>query len=314
MRYSFIFICIFAVFSMAADKALLCPAVQKCLNITLEQCSAEDLKPNKKIKYNDEFCAPFIEISKRGLDPKSKVGQEVYAKLGSEYRVTYEFKGSLPATKQMMAFLFDYMPFTAKLVNAYQDENYALKYDSKDQRTFSGTNGRSLSGDFVWALQDSAGTKKLLRNVFLGYGRCHILRWDLKGTAVAFLDMDPNTKGEMNYKLTAIVFPANSVLNSIMQMDLFRKVVNTKLDHIVKDVVGSAKTFAKGDKKPIAKSGLFTLPQDKELLKTFEEVVAGRNWELGDALKIAAEPKQNITIKTNDDTILKEGKKKWQMK
>lgn len=309
MRNLLIFICIFAVCSIAADKELLCPAVQKCLNITLEQCSTEDLKPHKKIKYDSAFCAPFIEISKRGLDPRSAVGNELYAKLGSEYRVIYEYKGSLPATKNMMAFLFDYMPFTAKLVNAYQGENYELHYNSKDQKTFSGTNGRSLSGDFIWALQDSAGTKKLLRNVFLGYGKCHILRWDLQGIAVAYLDMDPNTKGEMNYKLTAIVFPANSVLNSIMQMDLFRKVVNTKLDHIVKDVVGSAKTYAKGDKKPIVKSKLFTSPRDQELLKLFEEVVAGRNWELGDALKQSAENKPNITIKTNDDQILKEGNK-----
>ncbi len=285
LRFMFLLVLASSILAAAADKSLLCPAVQKCLNITLEQCSAEDLKPNRKIKYNEEFCAPFIEISKRGLDPKSKVGAEVYAKLGSEYRVTYESKGTLPATPNMLAFLFDYMPFTAKLINAYQDEEYEIHYTSKDHKTFSGTNGRSLSGDFVWALQDSLGKKTLMRNVFLGYGRCHVLRWDLTGTAVAILDMDVNTKGEMNYKLRAIVFPANSILNSIMQMDLFKKVVSSKIDHIVKDVVGSSKTFAKGDKRPIAKSKLFTSAEDQKLLKIFEEIVAGRKWELGDAFK-----------------------------
>lgn len=295
MRNSILFLCIFAVFSMAADKAQLCPAVQKCLGITLEQCSQEDLKPLGKVKYDEEFCKPFKEISKRGLDPKSKVGEELYGKLGSEYRVIYEYKGSLPATPSMMAFLFDYMPFTAKLVNAYQDENYELHYTSKDHRKFSGSNGRSLSGDFIWALQDSAGTKKLMRNVFLGYGRAKVLKWSLQGIAVAYLDMEQNTKGEMNYKLTAIVFPANPILNSIMQMDVFRKVVNMKLDRIVKDVVGSAKTYAKGNKKPIAKSKLFTSQEDQELLKAFEEVVGGRKWELGDAMKIAEQKKQEGT-------------------
>ena len=285
MKPLFFLFFIFSTFAFSYEKAKLCPALQACFQETLEECSKEDLKPYKKITYDEEFCAPFQEIKKRGLSVKSDIGKEVYSKLSGEYRVFYKAEGTLPATKSMMSFLFDYMPFTAELINAYQDANYELHYTNRNHTAFSGSNGRSLSGDFIWALQDSLGQKKCLRNVFLGYGRAKVLKWSLKGIAIAFLDMDVKDKNTIYYKLTAIVFPANSILNSIMQMNLFKAVVSDKIDNIVQDVVNSAKSFAEGEKDPILKSEVFKTGKYKQELKLFEEVVGGRSWELGDALK-----------------------------
>ena len=58
----------------------------------------------------------------------------------------YENKGTLPLGQNVISYLFDNMPFTADLINAYLGTNYTLEYTSKNRRYFNGSNGRSLSG------------------------------------------------------------------------------------------------------------------------------------------------------------------------
>lgn len=290
-RLKFIFLSVFfcCSFALSAEEGKACPAISKCLNQTPKYCNAENSKPYKKIKYNQEFCAPIKEVFKRGLSPDTPLGKIVYTELGSEYRVIYESNGEFSASPQMISFLFDHMAFTAELINAYQESNYKVHYNSPDRKAFTGTNGRSLSGDFFWALQDSANTKKGFRNVFLGYGRAKVLRWSLHGTAIAVLDMDKKPNNKISYKLRAIVFPGNSILNSIMQMKVFKNVVSEKIDQIVKDVVTSANSFAKGNETPIQKRFAGKDSATNKTLQTFREVVKGRPWTLGDAIK--KEPK-----------------------
>lgn len=272
-----------ATFAATTDKNHYCAAMVKCLDTKPSDCSEADFKPAAKIKYDAEYCEPFKEMQARGLKAGTKVGREVYTKLAGDYRVIYESKGTLQATADMMAFLFDNMSFTAKLINAYKDASYDLHYTSKDRKKFAGSNGRSLSGTFTWALQDSAGTKLGLRNVFMGYGSAQVLKWKLHGSAVAVLDLDPKKDGTMKYRLRAIVFPGNSVLNSIMQMRIFKAVVGDKIDHIVSDIVSSAKSFADGNRKPIQKSKDFEAGEMKQTMELFNQVTEGKlKWQLGD--------------------------------
>ena len=220
------------------DMRSFCSGMHKCLDIKYDACTEADLKPWPKISYDEEFCGPYKEIVKRGfpLDIKAPMMTDVFLRLGRQYRAIYSSEGTLPLEVNEISYLFDNMPFTADLINAYLESEYTLEYNSLNRRYFSGSNGHGLSGDFYWALQDSAGTKTMLRNMFFGYGYAQILKWSLKGTAVAFLDMDLVAPRKLKYKLTAVVFPANSVLNSIMQMRVFKSVVGDKIDHIVKDI------------------------------------------------------------------------------
>ena len=211
---------------------------------------------------------------------------ETFARLGRQYRVIYENSGTLPLEVNEITFLFDNMVFTADLVNAYLESEYTLNYNSKDRRYFSGSNGSRLSGDFYWALQDSAGTKQALRNMFFGYGYAKILRWSLKGTAVAYLDMDLVAPRKLKYKLTAYVFPSNSVLNSIMQMRVFKSVVNSKIDGIVTDIKKAANMYYGGNRRPIAYSKKLHTPENARHVAEFDNVVAGGPWKLGDAIRL----------------------------
>ena len=299
------------------DLRSLCSGLKVCMNIDFEGCFEEDKKPWPKVKYNDGFCEPYKEIGRRGYPPEPRMPMvpEIYARLGRQYRVIYTYEGTLPLNKDVISYLFDNMPFTAQLINAYLDENYALEYTHPSRRFFNGSNGRSLSGEFYWALQDSAGQKLGLRNLFFGYGHAQILKWSLHGTAIAFLDMDPIPDNKLKYKLTALVFPGNSVLNSIMQMKVFRSVVNTKIEHIVSDIKKAAKIYFDGNKEPMLKSASLKSAENVQYVLDFEEVVNGAHWELGDFVRLQKARKQKreqdmqaVPIMVNDNQVIKEKK------
>lgn len=270
---------------MAYDQKSMCSSAKQCLKLDIAGCSAEDKKPNSKIKYNDDFCAPYIELKKRGVSLETEISKEIFGRLGSQYRAIYLNEGVLQTTPGMMSYLFDHMSFTAKLINAYQGGAYSIDYKTPNRRVFSGTNGRSLSGDFIWVAQDSAGQKLGFRNVFFGVGRVKILKWHLTATAVAFLDMDSIGKNQVRYKLTAIVFPGNAILNSIMHMDAFKNIVAEKINLIIKDIQESSSSYAKGNKSPITKSKELQTTTESIHLKEFESVVKGAPWTLGDYFK-----------------------------
>ena len=299
------------------DLRSLCSGLKICLNVDFEGCFEEDKKPWSKVKYNDEFCEPYKEIGRRGYPPEPKFPMvpEIYARLGRQYRVQYVYSGTLPLNENVISYLFDNMPFTAELINAYLEENYTLEYTHPSRRFFNGSNGRSLSGEFYWALQDSAGKKLGMRNTFFGYGHAQVLKWSLHGTAIAYLDMDPIPGNKIKYKLTAIVFPGNSVLNSIMQMNVFRSVVNSKIEHIVNDVKKAAKMYFDGNKEPMLKSASLKSTENVQYVLDFEEVVNGAHWELGDFERLQKARKQKreqdmqaVPIMVNDIQKIKESK------
>ena len=276
------------------DVRSLCSGLKKCLDVDFRGCSAGDKHPWPHLKYDDEFCGVYHEVVKRGYEPipGNPMVEEIFARLGRRYRAVYENKGTLPLGQNVISYLFDNMPFTAELINAYLGTNYRLEYTSKDRRFFSGSNGRSLSGEFFWALQDSAGQKLGMRNVFFGYGHAQVLKWSLHGTAVAYLDMDPVSDKEIRYKLTAIVFPGNSVLNSIMQMRVFKSVVGDKIDHIVKDIKKSSGEYFGGNKEPMLKSASLKSMENVQYILDFENVVNGAPWKLGDFEKLQIQRRQ----------------------
>ena len=299
------------------DLRSLCSGLKICMNQEFEGCFEEDMKPWPKVKYDEEFCKPYKELANRGYkaDPKAPMVPEIYARLGRQYRVEYVYAGTLPLDENVIKYLFDNMPFTAQLINAYLDENYTLEYTHPNRRFFNGSNGRSLSGEFYWALQDSAGQKLGMRDLFFGYGHAKILKWALHGTAIAYLDMDPMPGKIIKYKLTAIVFPGNSVLNSIMQMKVFRSVVNTKIEQIVNDIKKASGMYFSGNKEPMLKSAALKSSENVQYVLDFEEVVNGAHWELGDFERLQKARKQKreqdmqaVPIIVKDLQIIKEKK------
>ena len=291
------------------DVRALCSGLKKCLDVDFRGCSAGDKHPWPHLKYDSEYCGVYHEVVKRGFKPNpgEPMVEEIFARLGRRYRAIYENKGTLPLGESVISYLFDNMPFTADLINAYLETNYSLKYTSANRRYFSGSNGRSLSGEFYWALQDSAGQKLGMRDLFFGYGHAKVLKWSLHGTAIAFLDMDEMPNKQIKYKLTAIVFPGNSVLNSIMQMQVFKSVVNDKIDHIVNDIKKASGRYFGGDKGPMLNNARLKSFDNVQYVIDFENVVNGAPWRLGDFEKLKREREQqrleSVPIMVDDTKV-----------
>lgn len=278
LRHYFLFVAILFLLYLPSSAELnqraICSSAKRCLTIDLPGCSEKDKKPLESLEYGPEVCGPFLELASRGVNPKSSIALQMFSSLGDEYRVVYEVTGKLPVNAEMMKYLFDHMPFTSRLINAYQGTNYTLAFSNGNKWNFHGDNGSNLKGRFHWVREDSMGLKVGRRNTFWGAGSAKVLMWQLHGVALVFLDYDPIDHNQVRYRLRSIVFPANAFLNSVMQMDMFRNIVMEKMEQIVGHVEASARVFAKGDRKPIAKMEDFKkYPWLKSQLLEFEEVV-----------------------------------------
>jgi len=261
---------------IAEKRKDMCSALQQCMGSAPSVCAESDLKPNEDIDYNTEFCQYHHRISKLGIQPVGN-NQDIYAFLGREYRVTYSAEGEVPVNKEMMQFLFNHLEFTGKLVNAYMDSKYHLEYTRRDRRSFKGTNGRSLFGSFRIAWRDETEQHQ----VFWGFGGAKVLMWKLIGHGLAFIDYVPMGTNQVHYKLEAVAFPGNGVLNGIMQMGLFRNVVTEKINHIVEDVTSAASKFATGDLDPISKHpDLIPGGAYHETLLEFLDVIEKSDWQV----------------------------------
>jgi len=274
MKINIIIILALAVYAFAADpsvgKIAMCSGVKICLNHDFPQCSEKEKKPNPDIKYNAEFCAPYLELRQRGLRTSDPKATDLFRYMGRQYRVTFKLKGKLPISKEMMIYLFDNMEFTAQLVNAYRKTKYTITYDTPDKKFFSGDNGDNMWGNFVWLLNDSAGVGPGMHHVFFGRGRTKLLAWKLHGTATAILDLREINKDSVKYEFRAIVSPSGAVLNKIMNLSLFNNVVNGKIKEIVDNIQKAASEFAKGNLKPLENYAPLKNEKWKKNIKEFE--------------------------------------------
>jgi len=76
------------------------------------------------------------------------------------------------------------------------------------------------------------------------------------------------------------------VLNSIMQMRVFKSVVNSKIDGIVSDIKKAANMYYGGNRRPIANTKKLHTPENERHIAEFDNVVAGGPWKLGDAIRL----------------------------
>jgi len=253
----------------ALDKKSYCSGVYNCLAEKPESCNDALCKKNPNIEYNSDFCEIFHRLKKRGLKPETFWGKRIYAYLSMEYRVTYTVDGTLPVSAPVMCYLMNNLPFSARLVNAYQGTGYTLEYTDTAKRKFRGDNGESLSGVFNIVLQDT----NQLRNVYFGYGIAKVLMWNLRGTALVFFDYDPVDRSSVKYQLSCTVFPANSLIKSILNFVLFRKVVLSILKETIEHVQTSATEFYKGNLKPIEEYPEFNTPDGRKNIEAFQQII-----------------------------------------
>ncbi len=257
------------------DTLSWCSAQHQCLGGSQAKlCQAEHLKKNPNITYSLDFCDDPIILKDWGVGPTELKNVRLWELIGKEYRMEYLINGLLPINIEMMEFLFNELPWTAQLINAYQNTKYSARFINNLKTRFKATNGANLSGLFEYLLKDSTENRWVIQ----GEGFANVLKWRLKGDAVVTMDFDPINEKQIAYDIKCMAFPGNAMINGIMELDFFEDKVMSYIQEIVKHITLSAERFADGDRKAIENHKAFQTIQGKLFLKRFTDLLVSSGY------------------------------------
>lgn len=217
--------------------------------------------------YDSTRCLEARTLQARGIGPTNPiVGFQLYRFLGMEYRVLYEVSDSLPVSRARLEYMLNDLPLAAKLVSHYRDEPYTAEYLDGAHTHFQGTKGKHLRGE----ARMISGSFSEQRLFYFGTGTAEIAFWTLKGPALMDFTYWPvNGKTSLiAYKMKLLVFPGNGIINTIMNLGLFRKVVLGKVREVLKDITETTHRLAETGGKDLLQSSKWT-PEDKKKIEAF---------------------------------------------
>jgi hypothetical protein len=111
-----------------------------------------------------------------------------------------------------------------------------------------------------------------MHHVFFGRGRSKFLTWKLHGTATAILDLKEAGPKSVSYEFRAIVSPSGPMLNSIMNLKLFKSLINGEIQGIIDNIEKAASEFAKNNRKPIENYTEFKTTKWQKNLQEFDGI------------------------------------------
>jgi hypothetical protein len=230
-------------------------------------CPDKALIEKPKYAYDSTRCQEARTLNGRGVGPGHPlVGYNLYRFLGMEYRVVYNIEDDLPVSKERFAYLLADLPLSARLVSHFMKEPYTAEYVDPQHTHFKGTKGKRLRGDATLV----SGSSDEMRLFYFGYGVATVAWWTLRGPALLDFTYAPSPANPkvLKYRMKLLVFPGNGVINSIMNLGLFKKVVLSKVKEVLQDITGTATKLAAGGGKDILASKDWT-PEEKKKIEEF---------------------------------------------
>ncbi len=206
-------------------------------------CPDRSLIEKPTFTYDSARCLEARDLTARGIGPGHPLlGFKLYRFLGMEYRVIYTVEEDLPISEARLAYLLADLPFAARLINHFQKQPYTAEYVDAERKHFQGTKGKHLKGDAT-LISGSAAERRLF---YFGYGIATVAWWTLRGPALMDFTYAPAPAkpGNLHYKMKILVFPGNGVINSIMNLGLFKKVVYGKIKEVLDDITETAQKLA----------------------------------------------------------------------
>lgn len=216
----------------------------------------------KGVDLDATYCGWVRGFARRGIYPMTSDAMEMYRYMGTKYHVMYVVQDTVPVPVAALDHLMANIPLAAKLINSYRGTKYSAEYPNlRDSTFFKGNNGKSLSGQArqLWIREDHR------ERVYWGQGKVSVLKWNLVGNVVIEFRAWPVSSGSAQtcYSIRFTMFPANSVVNTIMNMGMFKSVAVGKIQEILDDVVQASQAYAQGI-SPTTKA-LYTPAEELEL-------------------------------------------------
>jgi hypothetical protein len=226
-------------------------------------CPSPEVVGKGEIVYDNERCSEAREFSRRGIGPDHpNWGYRLYRFLGFEYRVTYEIVDTLPISRARLEYLMQDIPLAARLVTHYQKEPYTAEYVDFARTHFKGTNGKRMRGE---AKLISGGFDEM-QLYYLGSGTVEWGPWTLVGPAMMdFKYWEVAGGKKVAYRAKILVFPGNSVINSIMNLGLFRGLVKSKITGVLTDISETAKKLQANGGNDLRQSAKWSANEKKKI-------------------------------------------------
>jgi hypothetical protein len=231
-------------------------------------CPDPKYVPKPDFKFDSTRCSEARLLTSRGVTPAHPLyGYNLYRFLGMEYRTLYTIEDELPISQERLAYLLADLPLSAHLVSYFQDEPYTAEYIDAERRHFKGTKGKRLRGDAA-LISGSSDEKHLF---YFGYGIATVAWWTLKGPALMDFSYypDPSRPKALKYRMKLLVFPGNGVINGIMNLGLFRKVVLSKVKEVLNDITATAKKLAEPGAAGKIQGAKDWSPEEKKKIEEF---------------------------------------------
>jgi hypothetical protein len=212
-------------------------------------------------------CVEARELEARGLKADHpEYGFRLYRLLGFEYRVVYNIPDTVVVSRARLEYLLDDIPFAAKLISHYRQTPYKAEYVNAARTQFKGEKGARLRGE----ARLISGTYAEGRLIYLGTGVAEVAFWTLVGPGMmdfTYREIPATAKsGErIAYNLKVVVFPGNGMINSIMNMGIFRSVVSDKVRGVLTDITETAKLLKADQGKQLLKNPQWSAEDRKKI-------------------------------------------------
>ncbi len=204
------------------------------------------------------------ELSARNVQLTGYWGARVKKELQIDGRVEYVLRGQVPLGFASLNFLFENLPQTAKLVNAYRGTDYKIKYLDADKRRFLATI-KGLQGRMN-LLSPLAQTD---RRVYYGDGEGYFLWWHLYGTALVMVDIAASRQQTCDYELRIFLFNESSFVNGLLSLGVVRWAIKGRIKAILEHIVQAALEFRQDEGKILRENSALNTPKEQKFLQEF---------------------------------------------
>jgi hypothetical protein len=235
-------------------RTALCGLVRGCgLPAGALSCPAESSAGVPGVRYDAARCEPARALVGRGVTPDAPRHQPLFRFLGRRYQVLYEVAGELPMSAARLSYLVEDLPLAARVLTHFQGVAYTAEYLDADRSRLKTSRAGTLAAE---AEKVSGSTAEGLL-YYYGRGTSQLGPWKLRGQALVEVRYQPAPSGRgLAYRIRILASPANVVINTFMNLGLFKRVLRGKVQEVLRDITeASAKLDRQGLSGLAAASG-----------------------------------------------------------
>jgi hypothetical protein len=202
-------------------------------------CSEEASRGVQGLRYDETRCRDARALTARGVRNDDLPGYRLYAFLGHRYRVEYAVDGEVAVSAARLSYLMSELPLAARLLTRFQGTRYTAEYLDPGRRRFRGSKGSKLSGQAELV----SGSPQEGTVWYFGDGTSKVGPWKLRGRSLMRFEFSPaGPEGRrIAYQVRIVTTPSSGFLNALMNMGLFKSIVNGEIREMVEDVTEASR-------------------------------------------------------------------------